>query len=297
MNKRLQKSAPFPRQLIVAGEKPFPIRRLKLQQRLGQGANATTFVARDTRTGRLVALKRLPKSKNDLSELENEIEVLRHLEPECHPYILCYLGYGEDARNYYIVTDYYPGYEPLDRFTSDLRGHPKRRRRLAPRLLKNLVRGLRAIHTADIAHGDVKPTNILIDPHTLAIKYIDFGLACRWQRCTEGFGGTEFYNAPELQTGKTPLVPVDLAHLQNADVYSLGVTLLEFLRTDPQMQRFEEQTPKRVLRLRDRSARYVPWLRNVPPRLVQYYPQTAEKLRFLLQPNPRYRRLPSYGLM
>jgi serine/threonine protein kinase len=45
------------------------------------------------------------------------------------------------------------------------------------RLCLNLFEGLACLHERGIAHRDIKPDNILIDPNTGAVKVCDFGSA------------------------------------------------------------------------------------------------------------------------
>ena len=46
-------------------------------------------------------------------------------------------------------------------------------------IMKQLLLGLKDIHSANIIHGDIKPTNIMINSKTKKIKYIDFGLSIK----------------------------------------------------------------------------------------------------------------------
>ncbi len=87
------------------------------------------------------------------------------------------------------------------------------------------------VHAAHVIHRDVKPSNILIEPRTLAIQLIDFGIArplgagarrsdgaLRWE-----FVGTPQYVAPE-QTGW-----MNRGCDFRSDLYSLGATLYHAL--------------------------------------------------------------------
>ncbi|NEQ51710.1 MAG: AAA family ATPase, partial [Leptolyngbya sp. SIO3F4] len=80
-----------------------------------------------------------------------------------------------------------------------------------------------------ILHKDIKPANILIDPDTLQIQLIDFGLASllpkevQELRAPKYLEGTLAYMAPE-QTGR-----MNRGIDYRVDFYSLGVTLYELL--------------------------------------------------------------------
>ncbi|PFH33114.1 eIF2 kinase IF2K-A (incomplete catalytic triad) [Besnoitia besnoiti] len=49
-------------------------------------------------------------------------------------------------------------------------------------LFKQLMKGIRDIHERGIVHRDLKPENIFVDPNTLVLKIVDFGLAKFIQR-------------------------------------------------------------------------------------------------------------------
>ena len=88
---------------------------------------------------------------------------------------------------------------------------------------------LQTIHQNRIIHKDIKPANILINPHTKQIKIIDFSIASLLPKETQeiknpnSLEGTLAYIAPE-QTGR-----MNRGIDYRADFYSFGVTLFELL--------------------------------------------------------------------
>jgi predicted ATPase/signal transduction histidine kinase/tRNA A-37 threonylcarbamoyl transferase component Bud32 len=85
------------------------------------------------------------------------------------------------------------------------------------------------IHTAQIIHRDINPSNIVLNPATGTVKIIDFGIATRFSRTNPTFQnphvleGTLAYISPE-QTGRMNRI-LDY----RTDFYSLGVTYYELL--------------------------------------------------------------------
>ena len=85
------------------------------------------------------------------------------------------------------------------------------------------------IHTENIIHKDINPSNIIINPKTKELKIIDFGIASRLPRENstlknpEHLEGTLAYLAPE-QTGR---INRDIDY--RSDLYSLGITFYEIL--------------------------------------------------------------------
>lgn len=88
---------------------------------------------------------------------------------------------------------------------------------------KQILMALMACHSQNISHGDIKPSNILIDAFDRA-KLCDFGLANYSESFMdyENFQGSFPYIAPEvfLRMGY---------NRYKADVYSFGVTLFTML--------------------------------------------------------------------
>ncbi|MFH1765569.1 MAG: protein kinase [Gemmatimonadota bacterium] len=97
-------------------------------------------------------------------------------------------------------------------------------------VVKEVAEALTAIHSQDIVHRDIKPTNIIVtrDPgEAERVKIVDFGIAKAVgggasQDLTEpGFvAATVHYASPELLRGKPE---------KRSDVYALGVVLYEIL--------------------------------------------------------------------
>lgn len=85
------------------------------------------------------------------------------------------------------------------------------------------------IHTANIIHKDINPSNIVYNPKTKQVKIIDFGIATILPRENPNLShpnileGTLAYISPE-QTGR-----MNRSIDYRTDFYSLGVTLYELL--------------------------------------------------------------------
>lgn len=147
------------------------------------------------------------------ADVMHEVSILRRLKDRCDEYIVCLRddGFKENAHYYYIVTEYLERYALLSQYNF----RPDTFKEIA----KNLVRGLRVIHSLGVAHLDIKRDNIMYSG--VKIKYLDFGLSCSEALCANGWrAGTPVYQAPE--TWKKSLKGVDPF---KADIWSLGVTL------------------------------------------------------------------------
>ena len=94
-----------------------------------------------------------------------------------------------------------------------------------------LVDALEYLHRNDIVHGDVKPSNVIMDHHHDA-HLIDLGVSCRPGDPVEGFRGTLGYAAPELLSGDPPTTSTDLYGL-GALLYSCLTGRTPFVAPDP----------------------------------------------------------------
>ena len=106
------------------------------------------------------------------------------------------------------------------------------RERTPLRFLKiaiQLAEGLGTIHSKNIIHKDVKPSNIVIHPETGLVKYIDFGLASQAEHETR-----MVFTPDELEGGLSYISPEQTGRMNRTldyrtDYYSLGVTFYELL--------------------------------------------------------------------
>ncbi|XP_011862136.1 PREDICTED: interferon-induced, double-stranded RNA-activated protein kinase-like [Vollenhovia emeryi] len=93
---------------------------------------------------------------------------------------------------------------------------------LAKEIFRQILSGVDYMHSQQIVHHDIKPSNIFIsNSGRLQIQLSDFGLACRLQIGNKHAGvGTRMYAAPEQLMGKCDI---------KSDIYSIGVVLTELL--------------------------------------------------------------------
>ncbi len=198
---------------------------------IGRGGMSTVYLARDERSGGLVALKLLPPSRwrNEdrlLARFQREMELSRRV---AHPHLAWTHESGFCLNVYYIAMEYIPG-KNLSKVVAE--SGPLKAPRAA-RLMAEVAVGLEHAHNQGLIHRDLKPSNIMITPNDHA-KVLDLGLALMQgeeaeQSVIGGQGyivGTMDYIAPEQTTDSTA---VD----GRADIYSLGCTLYFALTGQP----------------------------------------------------------------
>lgn len=94
-------------------------------------------------------------------------------------------------------------------------------------VFQQILEGIDYIHTNNVVHHDIKPSNIFISGQ-LQVHLGDFGLACPQRETHHSVIGTRMYAAPEQLQGKCD---------RKSDVYSAGIVLIELLiLTQTQME-------------------------------------------------------------
>ena len=177
------------------GDRPPQVGRWRLEERLGAGAFGSAWRARDG-AGRVAVVKLLSAPPGD------EIRALARVH---HEAIVEALSAGSVPVPH-LVMSLAPGV-PLSTI------HGMRTER-AIQILAVLADALAACASSSIAHGDVKPANVVADPGTGRVTLVDFGLA-------GGAGGSPRYASPERLAGG--------AATPEGDVYALGLVAWELL--------------------------------------------------------------------
>jgi eukaryotic-like serine/threonine-protein kinase len=178
-----------------------------LESPLGAGGMGEVWKARDTRLGRIVAIKRLKQPQGD--RFAQEARAVAALN---HPNICQIFDVGSD----YLVLEHIEG--------APLQGPLPLKE--AVQLAIQIASALEEAHGRGILHRDLKPANILVTTKGTA-KLLDFGLAKAMAssdatRTIEGtISGTPAYMAPEQIEGK----PCDA----RSDVFSFGAVVYEML--------------------------------------------------------------------
>ena len=167
----------------------------KVMSLLGVGGMGEVYRARDTKLGRDVAIKILPKLfasvPDRLARFEREARVLASLN---HPHIGAIYGLEEADGVRALVLELVEGETLAERI---LRGPIPPTDALV--IARQIADALDAAHERGIIHRDLKPSNIKITPDGV-VKVLDFGLA----KAIAGDGATpEFAQAPTVTVGGT----------------------------------------------------------------------------------------------
>ena len=165
---------------------------------IGQGAFGKVNLGLNVLTGRVVAIKSFKKRseekfKTNMKKILYETDLMKRFN---HPNITKILEVFHDEDYMLIVMEYING--------GNLFSFVKKRRKLNEKMAKFLFRqiilGIKHIHSQNIVHRDIKLENILIDLNN-NVKICDFGIGkilkssdeLLYDRC-----GTPMYMAPEI---------------------------------------------------------------------------------------------------
>src|SRR5215510_13325869 len=145
--------------------------RYLIDAELGQGGMGAVYLARDTRHGRVVAIKVIsPEAVSGIGATQflREIATVAHLQ---HPHILPLFDSGEVAGHPFYVMPYIRGGSLRARLKSAIRLPVDE----AVVLTKGIAAALQHAHEARVLHCDIKPENILLDGTHAYV--MDFGIA------------------------------------------------------------------------------------------------------------------------
>jgi serine/threonine-protein kinase len=207
-----------------------------LLERLGEGGMGQVFKARNSKLGRLVALKVIhPECLADpdsVRRFQREIRAGAQLD---HPNVVRAYDAGEAGSRHFLVMEFVAG--------TDLKRLVDRRGPLpvaeACEYARQAALGLQHAHERGLVHRDIKPSNLLLavgGPAAGVVKVLDLGLVRRARQADgessstlteEGWVvGTPDYLAPEQASDPRKADA-------RSDLYSLGCTLYFLLAGRP----------------------------------------------------------------
>jgi len=201
--------------------------RYEVKKKIGQGAYGLICAATDRQKGDTVAVKKIANAFEDAIDCKRtlrEIRLLQHFNHEnvlnLRDIMLPPPGALEQWNDIYLA---------LELMDTDLHYIIHSKQALTDDHIQyfiyQILRGLKAIHSAKVLHRDLKPNNLLVNKNC-DLKICDFGLArgvdkSADQQLTE-YVVTRWYRAPELLVENTK-------YDEAIDIWSVGCILAECL--------------------------------------------------------------------
>jgi Tol biopolymer transport system component len=197
---------------------------------LGAGGMGEVYRARDTRLGRIVALKVLPEGVSaDRARLARFEQEARAASALSHPNIVSIFEIGREGETTFVAMELVDG-----RTLRELAASGPMPVKKSLNVAAQIAEGLAKAHAAGIVHRDLKPENVMVSKDGF-VKILDFGLAkltepdsdqvsamptlAKPQTTAGTVLGTVAYMSPEQASAE----PLDF----RSDQFSLGSVLYE----------------------------------------------------------------------
>ena len=201
-------------------------------ERIGEGAFAEVFKAKQTLSDRVVAIKLLSSARfsdeRSLHRFQHEAQITASL---AHPNIVRIYAFGISSGRPYIVLEYLSG-RLLSEVLQDKQ--PLALERFY-RIFKDICAALEHAHSCGLLHRDLKPNNIMLvedESANESAKILDFGVARFLDESESGkttqtgqIIGSPAYMSPEQCRGEKGDT--------RSEIYSLGCVMYECFSGTP----------------------------------------------------------------
>lgn len=210
---------------LLNGFYQFNLGKYRLLDQIGVGRIGREFLAEHVQLSKRVAIKLVSRNlTTDAERLKQFLAESRRAVSLDHPHLVHSFDVDQEGQRYYVVTEFVDG-EDLE----------KRIKRSGPcsqaealSFIRQAAEGLQHAQVSGVLHGDLKPSNLLIDKQG-SLKVADLGFA----RLVDG--APKAQPAPDsqeqnLQEGIEYCAPEAINSTEGdldcrADMYSLGQTL------------------------------------------------------------------------
>lgn len=236
-------------------------------EHIGRGEFSDVYKVINKQNNNVYACKIISKSISDQqrmkTSIDREIKIMKTVDSL---YIVKFVDYFEDENSYYLIMEYCQRGTLLNML---VKGHGTTND-VAKRLFYQILLGLSALHSAKIAHLDIKPENIYLDENE-NVKIGDFSISGFFEdETTNSTSGTKYYVSPECISGidYNPFI---------SDMWSLGVTLYCMVTGNLPWKKGEKQDIFRQIQACDYT---------IPLTVI---PEIKDVIQGLLQVNPEER--------
>ncbi len=203
--------------------RPEDRQRFKFIGFAGEGSFGKVYRCQDIKLQKLVALKLIKHEclGNDLflDLFKRECEFSKNIGEE---HLVSTLDYFVAEGYAYSVMEFIEGIE----LSAYIRQKKALKLEEFKKIAVQIASGLHFFHYHGLLHCDLKPSNIMINPGTLKLKLVDFGLShFKFEENIldkDMIGGTRGYMSPEQEAGVKALTAA-------SDIYSVGVIYYETL--------------------------------------------------------------------
>lgn len=248
-----------------------------LREPIGHGKYGTVHKGFSKKNpGFIVAIKviKIRKIKSNFESIIKEIQTLKEVS---HPNIVKIFEIFRDDKKLYLVMEYVKGKELFDYIVSK----NKLPENDAWVIIEQLIKIVKYLNSLGICHRDLKPENIMINPKTLKIKLLDFGLSSHFSDTKNLVSpvGTPYYVSPEVLRGD---------YSKECDMWSIGVITYILLTGTPPFQAESMTDIYRQIITHELSFYEEDW--------SDISPEAKDFVSKLIQPNIKLRLTPDLAL-
>eukprot|EP00756_Hemistasia_phaeocysticola_P026433 Hpha_TRINITY_DN16062_c0_g2::TRINITY_DN16062_c0_g2_i1::g.121834::m.121834 len=202
------------------GGKDLPLSSMAISS--GDGSGGSSYEPQQTETTTEETVGATSAAKG-VEEMLREVDLMTNLR---HDNIVQFLGCGVESGHVLIVMEYLPG-GSLQSILRQFNG--KVPESCVRRFTRDILSGLRFIHSQCIVHRDLKPANVLLTIEGQC-KLADFGASAELKTLSNQteeekvIVGTPMYMAPEQTKGTATT---------GSDIWSLGIIVCELHSGEP----------------------------------------------------------------
>ena len=226
--KRGRRRSEMPKQQYKVKGETFEVDdRYEVKKKIGAGAYGVLCAAIDKKENIMVAIKKIKDAFDDAIDCKRTLREVRLMQHFTHENVL-------NLRDIMLpppgqIVEWKDIYLVLELMDTDLHYIIHSKQALMDDHIQyfiyQILRGLKAIHSAKVLHRDLKPNNLLVNQNC-DLKICDFGLARGVDEVAEtGFTEyvvTRWYRAPEL-------LVENQTYDSGIDIWSVGCILAECL--------------------------------------------------------------------
>lgn len=195
---------------------------------IGRGSFGSVYLALNVTTGEMLAVKQVvasgdaERNSEGLDALHKEVETMKDLD---HLNIVQYLGFEQKKNIYSLFLEYVAG----GSISSCLKSYGKFDEPLVKFITRQVLEGLKYLHSNGILHRDLKADNLLLEIDGTC-KISDFGISKKSQdiycnNAEMSMQGTVFWMAPEVI--HSIVEDKKQGYSAKVDIWSLGCVVLE----------------------------------------------------------------------
>ncbi|MDJ0650781.1 MAG: serine/threonine-protein kinase [Xenococcaceae cyanobacterium MO_188.B19] len=206
--------------------------RYQILRFIGKGGFGNTFLAADVShlQPSLCVIKQLNAKRQNSSMgrklFEREAKILRQIGDNCH--IPQLIDYFEEQEQFYLVQDYIYGQNLQQEVTKQGVLNETQTKQA----LQELLLILQQVHSQNIIHRDVKPSNIIRRRKDGKLMLIDFGMVEEQASdfTSKNLAGIAVSEYSVGTRGYAPPEQLALRPVYASDIYSLGVTAIYLMK-------------------------------------------------------------------